>query len=99
MTAYVRDDLRVHGSSPFGDAWAIRGDVVRAVKNRETVRFEAFGSEFYVKRHRRVGWGEILKNLVVGRLPVFGARNEYAACRHLTERGVNVQVQRVLAGR
>ena len=90
MTAYVRPDLRDRGNSPFGSPWAIRGVVVRAVKNRATIRFESDGQTYYLKRHDRIGIAEILKNLVVGKWPAIGADNEYRACRHLRSCGIVV---------
>lgn len=87
MTAYLRADLRDRGDAPFGSPWAIRGEVVRAVKNRATIRFEAEGRTYYLKRHDGIGLVEILKNLVVGKWPAIGANNEYRACRHLRSRG------------
>ncbi|MCQ3935394.1 MAG: lipopolysaccharide core heptose(I) kinase RfaP, partial [Gammaproteobacteria bacterium] len=47
------------------------------------------GRGYYVKLHRGVGWGEILKNLVTARLPVLGAEHEWLAIKRLTELGVD----------
>ena len=90
MLGYVRADLRDRGCDPFGPPWAIDGDVVRAVKNRATIRFESRGETYFLKRHDRVGILEVLKNLAVGKWPVVGARNEYLACQHLRDRGLVV---------
>ncbi len=90
MTAYVRPDLRDRGEAPFGSPWAIRGEVVRAVKNRSTVRFISHGQTYYLKRHDRIGMVEILKNLLVGKWPTIGAENEFRACCHLRARGIVV---------
>lgn len=90
MTAlYVREDLQgLLGPDPFGRAFALEGEVFRAVATRRTIRFEWNGRRYFAKTHRGVGWGEILKNLVVLRPPVVGARNEYEACRRLASVGI-----------
>jgi heptose I phosphotransferase len=69
-------------------AWAMQGEVVRDVARRQTLRVTLDGRVFYLKRHRGVGWIEILKNWLVGKRPVTGARNEFEACRHLAEVGL-----------
>lgn len=86
---WVRQDLRPwFEPDPFRTASTQEGEVFRAVANRRTLRFAARGNDFFLKWHGPVGWGEIWKNLLVGRLPVVSARNEYMACRHLAERGI-----------
>lgn len=57
--------------------------------DRTTLRFERGGKGYFLKFHRGVGWGEILKNLLFFRLPVLGAENEKAAIQLLAERGVD----------
>ncbi|MCP4041080.1 MAG: lipopolysaccharide core heptose(I) kinase RfaP, partial [Gammaproteobacteria bacterium] len=71
-----------------GEFCAIDGEVFKRIQNRRTIRFEREGRAFFLKCHRGVGWGEILKNLVSLRLPVLGARNEWEAIRRLTELGI-----------
>lgn len=87
---YLRDDLARAwaGDDPYRRAAALDGVVYRAVANRRTLRFEAGGRAYFAKVHRGAGWGEILKNLATLRLPVLGARNEFAACRRLASAGV-----------
>jgi len=72
----------------FAQIWALQGEVYRSVASRTTLRFEAAGRAYFLKRHRGVGWREIFKNLIALRLPVLGARNEYQTCRHLAGRGI-----------
>lgn len=72
----------------FDRVAALEGDVYRAVATRQTLRFEARGRGYFLKRHGGVGWGEIFKNLLTLRLPVLGARNEYLTCRHLARCGI-----------
>lgn len=64
---------------PFAAAEALAGEVFREVKNRRTFRFELDGRAFFAKVHRGVGWREILKNVLMFKLPALGADNEYDA--------------------
>jgi heptose I phosphotransferase len=77
------------GQDAFAAAEALEGKVVRAMDGRRTFRTEVAGRGYFVKIHRGVGWGEIFKNLVSGRLPILGAANEWNATRKLTELGVD----------
>lgn len=83
---------------PFDRLWAgcdahaaveaLQGEVFRELEARRTLRTEVEGRGYFVKIHRGVGWGEIVKNLVSLRAPVLGAGNEYRALRRLAELGV-----------
>lgn len=76
------------GRDPFAAAAALTGTVVRELEGRRTFRFELDGRGYYAKLHRGVGWGEILGNLVRGRLPVLGAENEWRAIRAFHAHGL-----------
>jgi len=69
----------------FAAARALRGEVLRELEGRRTLRTVVGGRGYYVKLHRGVGWGEIFKNLVTARLPVLGAEHEWLAIRRLSE--------------
>ena len=77
------------GRDPFVAVEALKGEVFRELEARRTLRTEAGGRAFFVKIHRGVGWGEILKNLLSGRLPVLGAGNEWQAIKRLASLGVD----------
>ncbi len=77
------------GQDPFRAAAALQGRVLRELEGRRTLRTEVGGRGYYVKLHRGVGWGEILKNLVTARLPVLGAEHEWLAIQRLTGLGVD----------
>ncbi|MBI4987959.1 MAG: lipopolysaccharide core heptose(I) kinase RfaP [Rhodocyclales bacterium] len=77
------------GQDAFRAAAALQGEVLRELEGRRTLRTEVAGRGYYVKLHRGVGWGEILKNLVTARLPVLGAEHEWLAIKRLTELGVD----------
>jgi heptose I phosphotransferase len=77
------------GKDPFRIVDALQGEVFRALEGRRTFRTELAGRSFFVKVHHGVGWGEIVKNLLSGRLPVLGAGNEWRACQQLAALGVD----------
>jgi heptose I phosphotransferase len=95
----VRQEKTIHLEEPFRSRWAgqdpfaaadaLQGEVLRALEGRRTLRTEVDGRGYYVKIHRGVGWGEILKNLLSGRLPVLGAGNEWRALERLKALGVD----------
>jgi heptose I phosphotransferase len=62
--------------------------IYRDREGRRTVRLELGGRGYFLKFHRGVGWREIFKNLVLGRLPIVGAGSEYRAIRALHKAGV-----------
>ena len=70
---------------PFAEVAALSGQLFRNVKNRRTSRIEIGGRGFFLKHHLGVGWGEIFKNLLQGKLPVLSAVNEFRALRKLHE--------------
>ncbi len=79
---------RWQGKVTFEKIFSVSGKIYRAVADRKTLRFELDGKGFFVKLHHGAGWREIFKNLIQGRLPVLGAKNEYLALKKLTELGV-----------
>lgn len=81
----LREDLAEawRGRDPFAAAKAQQGVVYRDKEGRRTLRFEIDGRGYFLKLHQGVGWKEIGKNLLQGRLPVLGASNEYNAIRAL----------------
>jgi len=68
---------------------AVSGNIYRSKEGRKTLRFERGGRSFFLKLHTGVGWAEIFKNLLQGRLPVVGAANEYRAVQALERIGVD----------
>lgn len=76
------------GDWPFERFLALRGKVFRQVANRTTQRFSLNGIAYFIKIHRGCGWAEIIKNLVLLRLPVVSAKNEYAAIERVQSIGL-----------
>lgn len=84
---------------PFADAWQgldafaevrqLDGQVYRALEGRRTLRFRFQDRDYFLKYHAGIGWGEVCKNLLQGRLPVTGASNEWRALHHLKQHGIN----------
>lgn len=75
-------------SDPFTYMMSLEGDVFREVAHRKTLRFMQGGEAYFAKLHSGVGWKEIIKNLLQGRLPVLGATQEWRAIQRLTQLGI-----------
>lgn len=72
----------------FAQVETLRGEVLRDVKGRTTLRFTFNGDAYFLKIHRGVGWAEIAKELLQLKRPVLGAENEWCALRLLKQIGV-----------
>lgn len=70
-------------------AQATPEDVYRNKEGRKTLRFDYLGRSRFLKLHSGIGWAEVLKNLLQGRLPVLAATNEYRAVEALRNIGVD----------
>ena len=73
---------------PFAEVERLQGEVFRELEGRRTLRTEVAGRGYFVKIHRGIGWGEIVKNLLSAKAPVLGAGPEWTAIRRLSEAGV-----------
>ena len=90
--------MKLFLAEPFKTLWAkqdpfvaveqLQGEVYRELEGRRTLRTEVVGHGYFVKIHRGIGWGEIVKNLLTAKLPVLGARQEWLAIKRLTAAGV-----------
>ena len=84
---FIREDLRGGALATADGAaqllhWAREiaaatppGDVYRDKEGRRTLRIHHGGRSFFLKLHAGVGWPEIFKNLLQGRLPATGGRD------------------------
>lgn len=88
---FLREDIAAmwSGRDPFRAAQEQTGAIYRDKEGRRTLRFEHSGRGYFLKLHQGVGWKEIFKNLVQGRLPVLGAENEFRAIRALERLGID----------
>lgn len=77
------------GKPSFDELMSLDGEMYRQVARRKTFKFELKGKSYFAKIHNGVGWSEIFKNLIQGRLPVVGAKNEYDAINRLTKLGIS----------
>ncbi|HSW68941.1 MAG TPA: lipopolysaccharide core heptose(I) kinase RfaP [Gammaproteobacteria bacterium] len=69
----------------FTQAMEMRGEVYRELENRRTQRVIFNEKYYFLKQHFGVGWKEIFKNLLQGRLPVVSAKNEWLALQRLEQ--------------
>jgi len=76
------------GRDPFEAVEQLQGQVYRELEGRRTLRTEVEGRGYFVKIHRGIGWGEIVKNLSTAKLPVLGAGQEWRAIQRLHQVGV-----------
>ncbi|WP_312933062.1 lipopolysaccharide core heptose(I) kinase RfaP [Stutzerimonas nitrititolerans] len=72
----------------FVEVERLEGQVYRELEGRRTLRNEVDGRGYFVKIHRGIGWGEIVKNLLTAKAPVLGAGQEWRAIQRLHEVGV-----------
>ena len=63
--------------------------VARSLETRKTLRFEWESGAYYAKYHKGGSVGELFKNLLSLRMPVFSAKNEWEAIEHLHRHGVD----------
>lgn len=76
------------GKDAFEAVEALEGQVYRALEGRRTLRTQVQGQGFFVKIHRGIGWGEIVKNLLQLKKPVLGAAQEWRAIDAVTRAGI-----------
>lgn len=72
----------------FNTIMTMQGRVFRSVKGRKTLQVELGGNRYFIKQHFGVGWAEILKNLIVFRKPIIGAKTEKEAIQALDQIGI-----------
>lgn len=77
------------GERAFDKVRSLQGTVARSLETRKTLRFEMEGDAYYAKYHKGGNVGELLKNLLSLRMPVFSAKNEWEAIEHLHRHGVD----------
>jgi heptose I phosphotransferase len=67
----------------FDQLMVLQGKKYRELEGRRTQRIEFNGQGYFIKQHFGIGWREIFKNLLQGRLPVLSAKNEWLALQRL----------------
>lgn len=88
---FLRDEFATawHDQDPFACVEALQGEVFRAREGRRTLRFVLGERSYFLKHHRGVGWGEVLKNLGQLRLPIVSALAEVQAIEAVTKAGLH----------
>lgn len=76
-------------SFAFDQMMALRGECFRYQKGRMTQRIQLNNQSYFIKQHTGVGWKEIFKNILQGRLPVISAKNEWLAIQKLESLGLS----------
>ena len=61
------------------------GKAYRDVPGRKTIQVALGRKSYFIKQHFGVGWGEIFKNLLTFKMPIFGAMTEVKAIQKLVE--------------
>ena len=103
MTLFLRDDIKDALDSkalgPVADSfdalYGVEGVTYRRTRHRRTLRVAIADRTYFAKLHDGVGWHEVFKNLIQLKLPVLGAENEFASCRHLAQ--ANISAPKVAA--
>ncbi|MEX0615140.1 MAG: lipopolysaccharide core heptose(I) kinase RfaP, partial [Methylophaga sp.] len=90
-TIYLREDLQAlcGDKDIFAVVRELDGEIFRDKEGRRTLRFQFAGKSYFLKYHAGIGWREIIKNLLQGRLPVVSARNEWQAVQALEKAGID----------
>lgn len=65
-----------------------QGVCYREQPGRKTSRITIAGKDYFIKQHSGVGYREIIKNLLRGRLPVVSAKNEWQALQKCQTLGI-----------
>jgi heptose I phosphotransferase len=77
---------------PAGDvfeaAMTLQGEIFRDMPGRKTMRVALGSHAYFIKQHFGVGWAEILKNLISGKMPILGAETEWLAIHRLHALGI-----------
>lgn len=79
----------------FTQIMKLEGKIFRSLENRKTQLVTINRNNYFVKQHSGIGWKEIFKNLIQGRLPVLGARNEWRAIQRFQK--LNIPTTEIVA--
>ena len=89
--------LHISNSDVFAGFMQLSGRVFRDVPGRKTMQISfnianndigGATKSYFIKQHFGVGWGEITKNLMIGKKPIISAMTEVKAIQKLTEIGI-----------
>ena len=91
-TVWLREDIAglIGDGDPFDYFSKLEGEVFRALEFRRTYAVELGEKRYFVKFHRGSSVSEILKNLLLLRLPIISAENEFQALKKLNAEGIAI---------
>lgn len=78
----------INNPDVFAGFMQLSGRVYRDVPGRKTMQISLSNKSYFIKQHLGVGWGEIAKNLIIGKKPIISAITEVKAIQKLTEIGI-----------
>ncbi len=76
----------------FKACMALNGDIVNQSQNRDTVHIMQQGQSFFIKKHRGVGYWELLINLIQGRRPIVSAKTEWDAIQRVHALNISTMI-------
>ncbi len=82
-------------ATAFNQLMKLQGKCFRQQKNRLTQRIQLGDQTYFIKQHFGVGWKEIFKNILQGRLPILGAKNEWEAIQQC--QSLHIAVPKIFA--
>ena len=87
---HVPNNIQKYISNPdlFAGFMQLSGRVFRDVPGRKTMQINLGERSYFIKQHFGVGWGEIAKNLMIGKKPIISAMTEVKAIQKLDEIGI-----------
>lgn len=87
IKSYFKND-----ASLFSQLMSLRGECFRKHKNRATYKIKLGNNDYFIKQHLGVGWREIIKNILQGKLPIVSAKNEWLALQQLKKLNIPAPV-------
>lgn len=73
----------------FNTIMALEGKIYREQNGRKTLCFTWQNTDFFAKLHTGIGWREVFKNLLQGKLPITSAKNEWQAIQRCHQYGIS----------
>ena len=86
VPSYV--EKHINNPDLFAGFMQLSGRVFRDVPGRKTMQINLGERSYFIKQHFGVGWGEIAKNLMIGKKPIISAMTEVKAIQKLDEIGI-----------
>jgi heptose I phosphotransferase len=88
ITLNKKLDVDLRNNKSFKQIMRMQGEIFRAVKNRQTIKFELNNHSYFIKKHFGIGLIEIIKTLLKLRVPIISATNEVRAIECLAKQNL-----------